>query len=144
MGAFWAQVQYRALEIMPWLLMSSGFASASESVSLDYISPWSIKSLIKTTRKKHFLATLAINGTLLIKLGTVFATGLFSTSSAKIATTTTFTKVTTFNNSYVSDPGQIRNFDVMPLLSTYVNNQFNTSPPLGSNLNHAFDFIMAI
>jgi hypothetical protein len=112
-----------------WLCIGFGVRFTGLHLSMEH----------KVTNKDN-----EINGTLLIKLGTVFATGLFSTSSAKIATTTTFTKVTTFNNSYVSDPGQIRNFDVMPLLSTYVNNQFNTSPPLGSNLNHAFDFIMAI
>jgi len=114
--------------------MSSNFASASESVSLDYISPWSIKTLVTATRKKHFLATLVINGTLLIKLATVFATGLFSTSPSKIATTTTFTKVTTFG-----DPGQTDTFNIIQLLSTYVNNQFKTSPILGSNSNHAFE-----
>jgi Protein of unknown function (DUF3433) len=124
---------------MPWLLMSSGFVSAFESVSLDYISPWNVKSLIKTLRKEHFLATLAINGTLLIKLATVFATGMFSTSLSDIASTTSFTKETTFNNSYVSSPGQIRNEDIFPLLSTYGDNQFNTTPPLGSNSNHVFE-----
>ena len=124
---------------MPWLLMSSGFVSASESVSLDYISPWNVKSLIKTLRKGHFLATLAINGTLLIKLATIFATGMFSTSLSNIASTTSFTKETTFNNSYVSSPGQIRNDDIFPLLSTYVDNQFYTTPPLGSNSNLVFE-----
>ena len=124
---------------MPWLLMSSGFVSASESVSLDYISPWNVKSLIKRLRKEHFLATLAINGTVLIKLATVFATGMFSTSLSDIASTTSFTKETTFNNSYVSSPGQIRNEDIFPLLSTYGDNQFNTTPPLGSNSNLVFE-----
>jgi len=93
----------------------------------------------KVTNKDNEKTPFFGNGTLSIKLATLFATGLLSTTPSKISTTTTFTKVTTFNNSYGNDPGQTRNTDIMPLLSTYINNQFNTSPPLGSNLNHAFE-----
>lgn len=137
-AALWGQVQYRALQFMPWLLMSRGYAPASQSVLLDYISPWSVISLIKAVRRKHFLAALAINGTILIQLAIVFATGLFSIRTVRIAYPAPFVLESSFNNSAnIGDPANLPFQDSVPILSAYSVNQLNATPRLGVNSNHA-------
>jgi hypothetical protein len=137
-AALWGQVQYRALQIMPWLLMSRGYVPASQSVLLDYISPWSVTSLIKAARKKHFLVVLAISGTILIKLAIVFATGLFSISKVEIAYTTPFVLESSFNSANFGDPANLPFSDGFPILKAYSINLLNVTPQLGVNSDHVF------
>ena len=81
----WSQVQYRALLLMPWLLMLRGPTPASKGVLLDYTSDWNVIALFRSLRKKHFLVSLPILGTLLISGLTVFSTGLFAIKSVPSA-----------------------------------------------------------
>jgi len=124
---------------MPWLLMSRGYVPASQSVLLDYISPWSVMSLIKAARKKHFLVVLAISGAILIKLAIVFVTGLFSISTVEIAYTTPFVLESSFNNSAnFGDPANLPFHDGFPILKAYSINLLNVTPQLGVNSDHVF------
>ena len=50
----WSQVQYRALLLMPWLLMLRGPTPASKGVLLDYTSDWNVIALFRSLRKKRF------------------------------------------------------------------------------------------
>jgi len=138
-AALWGQVQYRALQLMPWLLMSRGYVPASQSVLPDYISPWSVISLITAARQKHFLVVLAISGAILTKLAIVFATGLFSISTVEVAYTAPFVLESSFNNSAnIGDPANLSFLDPFRILSAYSVNQLNVTPRLGVNSNHAF------
>lgn len=59
-GACWSQIQYRAMLLMPWVLMLRGPTPASKGVLLDYDSDWIATALFKSLRKKHFLVSLPI------------------------------------------------------------------------------------
>ncbi|KAK2740914.1 hypothetical protein FQN57_005918 [Myotisia sp. PD_48] len=83
-GAFWYQVEYRACQLMPWLLMSRYSLPASETLLLDYVSEWNVISLFKSLKRKHYLVFLAIAGTLLINGLAIVSTRLFELESAKI------------------------------------------------------------
>ena len=79
--AGWVQVEYRALQLMPWALMGRGPTPASESIFLDYISKWNAISLFQSFKQGHFLVSLCVAGSLLLNGVTVFSTGLFEQES---------------------------------------------------------------
>lgn len=54
----------------------SDWKPASQGVLLDYISQWNVLALFQSLGSRHIVATLAILGSLLLKLLTVLSTGL--------------------------------------------------------------------
>lgn len=123
---------------MPWLLMSHGFAPASKTILLDYISPWNVVSLFKASRQKHFLVVLAVAGMLLIKLAAVFSTALFSVSTIEVATRQSFTVTTELGGSVNWTLPSLTAFNMLPVAAAFGINQLNMSPPVGISANHAF------
>ncbi|CAI7647952.1 unnamed protein product [Penicillium manginii] len=83
--ACWTQVEYRAVQLIPWILMRRGLTPSSESIFLDYISAWNVISLYKSLKKKHFLVSLCVSGSLLLHGATVFSTGLFELESVPVS-----------------------------------------------------------
>src|SRR6266513_1534694 len=81
LAALWGQVEFRAKQLMPWKIMSTGPAPAKDTLFLDYISPWNVVALGSSLRAFHFPVVLAIGGSLLIKLLIVVSTGLFMLQS---------------------------------------------------------------
>ncbi|EEP75351.1 predicted protein [Uncinocarpus reesii 1704] len=77
LGAFWGQVEYRACQLMPWLLMSRAPVAASDGLLLDYISPWNVESLYMSVKRRHYLVSLVIAGTLLVNGMAVVSTSFF-------------------------------------------------------------------
>ena len=77
LGAFWGQVEYRGCQIIPWLLMSRSQVAAADGLLLDYISPWNVLSLFTSVKRRHYLVSLVISGTLLVHGLAVVSTSLF-------------------------------------------------------------------
>ncbi|KGO63645.1 Protein of unknown function DUF3433 [Penicillium italicum] len=84
LAAGWMQAEYRATQLMPWVLMHKGPTPASQSIFLDYMSKWNIASLYQSFKQKHFLVSLCVAGSLLLNGVTVFSTGLFELDSVPI------------------------------------------------------------
>ncbi|KGO56618.1 Protein of unknown function DUF3433 [Penicillium expansum] len=82
--AGWMQAEYRAAQLMPWILMHQGPTPASQSIFLDYMSKWNVVSLYQSLKQKHFLVSLCVAGSLLLNGVTVFSTGLFELDSVPI------------------------------------------------------------
>ncbi|EAU31717.1 predicted protein [Aspergillus terreus NIH2624] len=82
--AGWTQVEYRASQSMPWVLMLRGPTPASESIFLDYLSNWNVVSLYKSLRRGHYLVALCVTGSLLLNGLTVFSTGLFELDTVRV------------------------------------------------------------
>ncbi|KAJ5607236.1 hypothetical protein N7537_003855 [Penicillium hordei] len=82
--AGWMQAEYRAAQLMPWILMHQGLTPASQSIFLDYMSKWNVVSLYQSLKQKHFLVSLCVAGSLLLNGVTVFSTGLFELDSVPI------------------------------------------------------------
>lgn len=61
---------------MPWCLMSRGEAPAQNSLMLNYITSSMPGSLIRSFKKKHFLVSIGICGSLILRLVIIFASGL--------------------------------------------------------------------
>ena len=103
--AGWTQVEYRAVQLMPWALMLRRPMPASESIFLDYMSNWNLVSLYKSIKRKHYLVSLSVAGTLLLNGLTVLSTGLFELAPVHITKSTSLTVMHKFDGS---------NFDPAP------------------------------
>jgi len=90
---------------MPWVLMRQGPTSPSESIFLDYISQWNIISLYQSLKKKHFLVSLCISGSLLLHGVTVFSTGLFELQSVPISHQTSLAVPNKFSDAAFNSTG---------------------------------------
>ncbi|KAJ5780636.1 hypothetical protein N7457_005796 [Penicillium paradoxum] len=83
--AGWTQAEYRACQLMPWVLMLRGPTPASQSIFLDYLSKLNVVSLYQSLRHRHLLVSLCVAGSLILNGITVLSTGLFELDSVLIA-----------------------------------------------------------
>lgn len=77
-AAFWGQLEYRTLQLMPWIVMKRGPAGAKHSILLNYTSSNTISSLVKSAKAGHTPVTVTILGTLLLRGLVIASTGLLS------------------------------------------------------------------
>lgn len=66
-AAYWGQLEYRTLQLMPWIVMKRGPAGPKDSIILNYTSPNTISSLVKSAKAGHTPVTLTILGSLLLR-----------------------------------------------------------------------------
>ncbi|KAJ5705923.1 hypothetical protein N7536_001612 [Penicillium majusculum] len=97
--AGWMQAEYRAAQLMPWVLMHRGLTPASQSIFLDYMSKWNVVSLYQSLKQKHFLVSLCVAGSLLLNGVTVFSTGLFELDSVPITRPSSLTVPRAFSGA---------------------------------------------
>lgn len=93
------QAEYRAAQLMPWILMHRGLTPASQSIFLDYMSKWNVVSLYQSLKQKHFLVSLCVAGSLLLNGVTVFSTGLFELDSVAITRPSSLTVPRAFSGA---------------------------------------------
>lgn len=79
--------------------MSNGPVDAPQGLLLDYITPITISSLFKSAKRKHFLVTLGILGSLALRALVVVSTGLLSVEQQTMAADATITVLDQFNLS---------------------------------------------
>lgn len=70
---------------MPWCLMSRGGAAAQNSLLLNYVTSSTLVALIRSFQRKHFLVSIGICGSLILRLMIVFASGLLRLEYRSIA-----------------------------------------------------------
>jgi hypothetical protein len=81
-AAFWAQMEYRTKSLTPWRVLATGPSAASESLLLDYLSPWNIISFISSIASRHYAVSLAVLGSFILKLLIISTTGLLAPESS--------------------------------------------------------------
>lgn len=126
-GACWSQVQYRVMLLMPWVLMLCGPTPASKGVLLDYGSDWIVMALFKSLRKKHFLVSLPILGTLLVSGLTVFSTGLFAMKNMPVHSETQMQMTQAFDGSSYNPQA----VDSRAAATYMAADQYNATLPVG-------------
>lgn len=72
----WNQLEQCAKQIMPWSIMLGNKTSAEHSLMLNYMTSSMLGSLIRSLKRRHFLVTLSISGSLILRLSIIFSTGL--------------------------------------------------------------------
>ncbi|KAJ5110266.1 hypothetical protein N7532_002911 [Penicillium argentinense] len=99
LASCWTQVEYRVIQLMPWVLMFRGPTAASESIFLDYLSSWNVESLFKSIKRKHYLVSLGVGGSLLLNAAIVFSTGLFELRPVSISQQASLTATHMFDGT---------------------------------------------
>jgi hypothetical protein len=77
-AAFWSRLEYQARQSAPWSAMIKGSSKASNSVLLDYVSPWMPTALLAAIKNNHYVVSFGIVGSLIFKLIIIFSAGLMS------------------------------------------------------------------
>ncbi|KIW86029.1 hypothetical protein Z517_01423 [Fonsecaea pedrosoi CBS 271.37] len=74
--AAWRMVDYHSKLAMPYDALQDGPVKPSESLLVDYISTFQLVSLLEAFKNSHFAVIASVTGFILLKVVTVFATGL--------------------------------------------------------------------
>lgn len=74
--AAWRMVDHHAKLAMPFDALQDGPVKASESLLVDYISSFQLISLVQAARNAHLAVITSVTGFVLLKVITVFSTGL--------------------------------------------------------------------
>lgn len=119
---------------MPWLLLLRGPTPVSKGVLLDYTSDWNVIALFRSLRKKHFLVSIPILGSLLISGLTVFSTGLFAIKSVPVAKKAQM-QVTQAWNGYNY---HLHTADARAAAVYTSAREYNVTLPVGITGDHAF------
>jgi hypothetical protein len=83
--ALWRMVDYHAKLAMPYDALQDGPIKPSESLLVDYISKFQLVSLFEAFRNSHFAVVTSVTGFVLLKVVTVFSTGLLVALPTQVA-----------------------------------------------------------
>lgn len=75
-AALWGQLEQSAKQIMPWSIMNCNETIAKQSLTLNYLTSSILGSLYRSLKGGHFLVSLSICGSLLLRLAIIFSSGL--------------------------------------------------------------------
>lgn len=79
--------------------MNGEQGQSGKGLLLDYLSPISFIALFQSVKRRHFLVTLGISGTLVLRVLIIVSTGLLSLRSQQLAGSTNITTLDRFNLS---------------------------------------------
>lgn len=139
-AAFWTQVEFRTMQMMPWNVMSKGQAPAEDSVLLDYVSMWNVVAMFTAAKRKHWVVSVAVLGTLLVKVLIVLSTGLFVKQDITTEKPTTFNLASTLDDSSFTDAFQQTAPSDSYFVSVGVVSQ-NLSSPTGTQNNLVYETV---
>lgn len=91
----WGRLEYRARAMAPYYQLAKGPSSASKSVLLDYVSALMPVAMFRSLRNQHFFVSLAILGTILLKILIILSTGLLSLSQVAMIEPSTKLRLST-------------------------------------------------
>ena len=82
--ALWRQVDYACRRLAPWEELAQEQTNEEKSLLLDYISPFLLTSLYRAIKFRHWSVVASLLGFMLLKVITVFSTGLLVLSSTQL------------------------------------------------------------
>ncbi|KAJ2981190.1 hypothetical protein NUW58_g6748 [Xylaria curta] len=83
-AALWARVEYQSKLVAPWLQLQQNAIPTSRTLLLDYISPFSIFSLVNSWRNRDFLVLITLLVSVIIKILIIISSGLISLSLTSV------------------------------------------------------------
>jgi hypothetical protein len=101
-AAVWAQMEYRIKSLTPWRVLARGPSTASDTLFLDYLSPWNIITLVSSLASRHYAVSLAVLGSFLLKLLIIAATGLLTPESSAVGRPTSVELLTGFGRGTIN------------------------------------------
>ncbi|KIX08282.1 uncharacterized protein Z518_02938 [Rhinocladiella mackenziei CBS 650.93] len=119
--AAWRMVDHHSKLAMPFDSLQNGPIKPSESLLVDYISNFQLVSLYEAFKNSHFAVTTTITGFILLKVVTVFSTGLLVLLPTQVAQTGSSVQVQGFTaNAF--DPNTALDsstFSALPVYAYY-------------------------
>ncbi|KAJ5781175.1 hypothetical protein N7457_006335 [Penicillium paradoxum] len=135
LAAFWSLVEFRTKQLAPWKVMLDGPATAQNTICLDYLSPWNVTVLWSSLRQRNFPVSIAVAGSLLLKLLIVVSTGLFALQPMvlqdKAASLITL-------DSFDGQGFQNASIDSRPTTMDYAIKAYGAEYPLGTTAHYAY------
>jgi hypothetical protein len=98
-AALWAQLDTRTKQLTPWQVLAKGPSPASQSILLDYLSPWNVVSFIRSLKLGHYAVALTVFGSVLFKLLIIAAAALISPQSSSMSQDMQLSLANTFGTS---------------------------------------------
>ncbi|KAE9375289.1 hypothetical protein N431DRAFT_480609 [Stipitochalara longipes BDJ] len=144
--AIWRQVDFYCKALQPWRELQSGNAPAA-TLFRDYISPSAPVAIYRAFRGKHLTVILSISGFILLKLVTLFSTGLLIPSAAA----TTSKNVTLVSKDVLDSPGVVpselvtginEDYDDTVLAIIYGILEYGMDFPHGTSQNATYDLYL--
>ena len=80
----WRQIDFQTKLPTPWQELKNGGAKASNSVLLDYLSPFLVVGALESIKARHFGVSSTIGGFGILKLITLLSTGLFQLTTVGV------------------------------------------------------------
>ena len=130
----WGRVEYRVKQLTPWEAMTRNPIPADKGFLMDYVSIWNVNALLTWLRAKHYVVSVAIVGSLLLKLALIASTALLSLEPRRIF----HTHEMQLNDVFTSFSGDIDQLFLTPELITTVGvARHNLSYPPGTGASFA-------
>lgn len=83
--ALWRMVDYHAKLAMPFDALQNGPLKPAESLFLDYVSKFQLVALFEAIKNNHFAVMTTVTGFVVLKVVTVFSTGLLFLLPTQVA-----------------------------------------------------------
>jgi len=112
-AALWGQLEQCAKQIMPWSIMSSSETIAKHSLMLNYITSSMPGSFFRSLKRGHFLVSLGISGSLILRLMVIFSSGLLRLEYRPVIYKRQLTIQDTIDTTKVTE---YSNVDMSPLM----------------------------
>jgi len=97
--AAWRMVDYQTKAAMPFDSLQRGPIKASQGLLLDYVSKFQLLSLLDAFKRGHIPIIVTVTGFVLLKVVTVFSTGLLILLPTNMARSDVSVRVDTFSTS---------------------------------------------
>ncbi|KEF55353.1 uncharacterized protein A1O9_08103 [Exophiala aquamarina CBS 119918] len=121
--ATWRLVDHSAKISMPFDALQDGPVKGSQSLLLDYASKFQLVSLLEAIKNSHFAVIASISGFVLLKVITVFSTGLLVLLPTAVKQTDTFIQARAFSADSFDPtiPLNTSTFSSIPVYTYYGN-----------------------
>lgn len=119
-------------QLVPWQAMAKRPTSARNSLLLDYVSSQNIICLFTSIKSSHYPVTLVIFGSLIIKLATVFSSGLFALQDVLEDREVSLHIVNRFDGNFFDSSS----VDTLPVLTINGIQRYNLPYPQGTTENY--------
>ncbi|KAI1624870.1 hypothetical protein EDD37DRAFT_368042 [Exophiala viscosa] len=119
--AGWRMVDYHAKLAMPFDALQNGPLKPSESLFIDYVSKFQLVALFEAIKNNHFAVMTTITGFVLLKVVTVFSTGLLLLLPTQVTQKNTSVKAIGFSSD-AFDPSTAldeSSFSPLPVYAYY-------------------------
>lgn len=137
-ASFWARVECQSKIIAPWLKMKRGFATAQESLFLDYLSQFQLLSIVSAIRNRDYTVAAVTVISVLIKALLVLSTSLFVLSPTEIVRSNV---PLTLKSNFVNNPSGLAGSGSLAFANLASMMRLGTSLPPGTSEKYAYQLI---